>query len=40
MREGILGAIGNTPVVQLTRVFTDLNFQLYAKLEALNPAAA
>lgn len=40
MREGILGAIGNTPVVQLTRVFTDLNFQLYAKLEALNPGGS
>ena len=40
MREGILGAIGNTPLVRLTRVFEDLPFQLYAKLEALNPGGS
>ena len=40
MTRGILGAIGNTPLVQLTKVFMDLKFQLYAKLEALNPGGS
>ena len=40
MRHGVLGAIGNTPLVQLTRVFPDLRFRLYAKLEALNPGGS
>jgi cysteine synthase A len=40
MKQGILGAIGNTPLVQLTRVYEDLRFRLYAKLEALNPGGS
>jgi cysteine synthase A len=40
MREGILSAIGRTPLVRLTRVFTDINFHLFAKLEALNPGGS
>src|SRR5262245_33759279 len=40
MKDGVLGAIGNTPLVQLTRVFPDLRFRLYAKLEALNPGGS
>jgi cysteine synthase A len=38
--EGILDAIGNTPLVRLTKVFDDLRFQLFAKLEALNPGGS
>jgi cysteine synthase A len=38
--QGILEAIGNTPLVRLTRVFEDLRFQLYAKLESLNPGGS
>jgi N-(2-amino-2-carboxyethyl)-L-glutamate synthase len=38
--EGILSAIGNTPLVKLTRIFPNLHFDLYAKLEALNPAGS
>ena len=35
--EGVLSAIGNTPLVRLARIFSDFRFRLYAKLEALNP---
>lgn len=38
--EGVLSAIGNTPLVRLTRVFKDLEFNLYAKLEMLNPGGS
>jgi len=38
--EGILSAIGNTPLVKLTRIFPNLHFDLYAKIEALNPGGS
>ncbi len=38
--EGILSAIGNTPIVRLERIFPDIDFSLYAKLEALNPGGS
>ncbi len=38
--EGVLAAIGNTPLVHLTRLFPDIRFNLYAKLEALNPGGS
>nr|AUN37126.1 cysteine synthase [uncultured bacterium] len=40
MNEGILSAIGNTPLVSLQRVFKDLHFRVYAKLEGLNPGGS
>jgi cysteine synthase A len=40
MQRGVLSAIGMTPLVPLTRVFDDLPFRLYAKLEALNPGGS
>ena len=40
MYEGVLSAIGNTPLVKLTRLFDDSPFELYAKLEALNPGGS
>jgi cysteine synthase A len=40
MNEGILSAIGNTPLVRLKRIFPDINFSLYGKLEALNPGGS
>jgi 2,3-diaminopropionate biosynthesis protein SbnA len=40
VRNGILSAIGNTPLVRLGRVFHDERFRLYAKLEALNPGGS
>jgi N-(2-amino-2-carboxyethyl)-L-glutamate synthase len=38
--ENVLSAVGNTPLVRLKRMFTDLPFQLYAKLESLNPGGS
>jgi len=40
VREGILSAIGNTPLVGLTRIFEDIPFRLYAKLEGFNPGGS
>ncbi len=40
MQEGILSAIGNTPLIKLTQVFKGSPFHLYAKLEALNPGGS
>ncbi|HKQ74907.1 MAG TPA: 2,3-diaminopropionate biosynthesis protein SbnA [Blastocatellia bacterium] len=38
--DGILSAIGHTPLVRLTRVIEEIRFHLYAKLEAFNPAGS
>jgi 2,3-diaminopropionate biosynthesis protein SbnA len=38
--EGILSAIGHTPLVRLKRVLEDIQFQLFAKLEAFNPGGS
>lgn len=38
--EGILSTVGNTPLVRLTRVFKDSQFEFYAKLEGLNPGGS
>jgi cysteine synthase A len=40
MHEGILSLIGDTPLVRLSRVFPDLHFDLYAKMEAFNPGGS
>jgi 2,3-diaminopropionate biosynthesis protein SbnA len=40
MDEGILSAIGNTPIVRLRRVLPGIPFRLYAKLESLNPGGS
>lgn len=38
--DGILAAIGQTPLVKLTRIFPNLHFDLYGKIEALNPGGS
>lgn len=38
--EGILTAIGGTPLVRLTKIFGPLHFRLYAKLEFMNPGGS
>ena len=38
--EGVLSAIGNTPIVRLTHVLADIHFKLYGKLEMLNPGGS
>lgn len=40
MSEGILSVIGNTPLIKLPRLFPDVDFQVYAKLEGLNPGGS
>src|SRR5262249_16946403 len=40
MNTGILSAIGNTPLVELTKVFGKTQFRLYKKLESLNPGGS
>lgn len=40
MNEGVLSAIGNTPLVRLSRIFPGLPFNLYAKLEGHNPGGS
>lgn len=38
--EGILSAIGRTPLVSIKKAFRHVPFQLYAKLESLNPGGS
>jgi 2,3-diaminopropionate biosynthesis protein SbnA len=38
--DGIIGAIGNTPLVELRRLMPGARFDLYAKLEGLNPGGS
>lgn len=38
--SGLPAAIGGTPLVQLSRVFEELNFRVFAKLEMLNPGGS
>lgn len=40
MVEGILSAIGNTPLVRLKKIIPDIDFRLFAKLEPLNPGGS
>jgi N-(2-amino-2-carboxyethyl)-L-glutamate synthase len=37
---GILSTIGNTPLIQLTQLFADLPFPVYAKVERFNPGGS
>jgi N-(2-amino-2-carboxyethyl)-L-glutamate synthase len=38
--DGILEAIGNTPLVRLNKINPELPFQIYAKLEGFNPGGS
>lgn len=40
MNEGVLSAIGNTPLVPLRRLLDGAPLRLYAKLEGLNPGGS
>jgi hypothetical protein len=40
LRAGVLRAIGNTPLVRLERLLPGARYELYAKLEALNPGGS
>lgn len=39
-RDGVLSAIGNTPLVRLHHVLGDIPFKVYGKLEMLNPGGS
>jgi len=38
--DGVLAAIGDTPLIRLRRMFAGAEFECYAKLEALNPGGS
>lgn len=38
--SSILSVIGNTPMIRLNRVFQNIHFSLFAKLEGLNPGGS
>jgi len=40
VRDGVLAVVGDTPLVELTRVIPGFAGHLYAKLEALNPGGS
>lgn len=40
IRDGVLDTIGETPLVHLAKLYPDLHFSLFAKLEALNPGGS
>ena len=40
MKQGVLSAIGGTPLVRLQKVYPEARFNLFAKLEALNPGGS
>src|SRR5262245_22645230 len=40
MPEGILSAIGNTPLIRLNRAISETDFRVFAKLEGLNPGGS
>lgn len=40
MKEGILSTIGHTPLVQLSRFFSDAHFRVFAKMELFNPGGS
>lgn len=40
LNEGILSAIGHTPLVRVSRLFKDQPFDFYVKLESLNPGGS
>ncbi len=40
--RGLLGTIGNTPIIELINLFSnsEFNFNVYAKLESQNPSGS
>jgi N-(2-amino-2-carboxyethyl)-L-glutamate synthase len=40
LREGILSAIGHTPLIRLNRAFAPCKFAVFAKVEGLNPGGS
>jgi cysteine synthase A len=38
--DGVLSVVGRTPLVRLKRLFRDADFEVYGKLESLNPGGS
>ena len=38
--NGIIGSVGNTPLIKLNRISDEYNFNIYAKLEYCNPSGS
>lgn len=39
-KDGILSVVGNTPLVQFSRIYADSDFRFYGKMEMLNPGGS
>ncbi len=39
-QSSILGTIGNTPIIELSKIFSDDRFKLFGKIEAMNPGGS
>ncbi|MEN8217434.1 MAG: pyridoxal-phosphate dependent enzyme [Pseudomonadota bacterium] len=39
-RQGILSAIGNTPLIRLSNFFDETSINFFAKLESVNPGGS
>src|SRR4051794_5729323 len=40
VKDSILGTIGSTPIIKLSKLFPDSRVEVYGKLEALNPGGS
>ena len=39
-KSSILDAVGNTPIIELSKIFGDGHFKLFGKIEAMNPGGS
>jgi cysteine synthase A len=40
LKSSILDAVGNTPIIELSKIFGNCHFKLFAKIEAMNPGGS
>lgn len=40
LEQGILSAVGQTPLIRLVKIYADADFSLYAKIESSNPGGS
>jgi len=39
-KSSILDTVGNTPIIELSKIFSDSHFKLFGKIEAMNPGGS
>jgi hypothetical protein len=39
-KSSILDTVGNTPIIELSKIFGDSRFKLFGKIEAMNPGGS